>query len=294
VAIKSMTGYGRGAAASGGWKVEASIRSVNNRFLKVSVRLPWWADAVQERVRRTVSGRIARGTVDVSIEMEPSDGVASSGLNAAAAEAHVKALRELAARLHLAGDVDVNAVSQLPGVFEKAGRGLDEEEIWGAVAPALSEALEALEISREGEGRVLAQDIRTRGAEVRRLVDGIRRDAPRTVELMRDRVRGQVSKLLEGTGVKVDGGRLEEEVAYLAQRCDIAEELTRLESHLDRLDRTLASGGEVGKELDFIVQEINREVNTVGSKAGDVGISGAVIEAKREIEKIREQLQNLE
>jgi len=287
--MKSMTGHGRGEASHDGHKITVEMTSVNRKQSEVSVSLPDELEPLEAQVRDAVNRAVARGKLTVRVSLHGADGRRGrAAVNAEVATAAVRELRQLAKKLKLAGDVSIEALVRVPGVFETEKEVADAEAYWPSLSKALDAALAKLVAMRGREGTHLAKDLKTRMAvaEIRELAPGVTvayRDA------LVERIRAAGIE-----GVSAGDERLLKEVALFADRCDISEELTRLGSHFKQFDDLLASSEPAGRTLDFLIQEMNREVNTIGSKANDAAIARQVIHIKAEFEKIREQVQNIE
>ena len=292
--IRSMTGFGAGRAQAGSESVAAELRSVNGKFCDVRTHLPRDLAGLEQVVARIVKSRLARGVVDVTVRRE-SEGTVRGAIPAVdlpLAAAYAKAFRELQAELGLAGEVTVHDLIGLDGVVTLAERAPDLGPLAEAVERALSAALDALEEMRRREGEALARDLAARLTALENGAAAIRAAAPESVQAYRDRLAARVAEL--SRGVPVDPARLAQEVAFFAERIDVAEELTRLASHLSQMRALLGSDAPAGRRLEFLVQEVNREVNTVGSKSQHAGMSAQVVELKAELERIREQVANVE
>jgi uncharacterized protein (TIGR00255 family) len=287
-----MTGFGSGRGDAGGEATEIEIRSVNHKFIEVKVRLPRELSALETEIVRAVKDRLARGAVEVAVRRTAASGLLAPRVNQALAEAYVAAFRELKARLGLAGEIAVADVVAAEGVVRLEEREVDLGAARASVSAALLGALAALASMRTREGEALARDVEARLSAIEALVARVAELAPRAVELQRARLAERVAELARG--VSLDPGRLEQEVALFAERTDVAEETTRLASHLAQARALLASGEPAGRRLDFLVQEMHREANTIGSKSQSAEISVAVVSLKAEIERIREQVQNVE
>jgi uncharacterized protein (TIGR00255 family) len=287
-----MTGFGSGRGDAGGEATEIEIRSVNHKFIEVKVRLPRELSALETEIVRAVKDRLARGAVEVAVRRTAASGLLAPRVNQALAEAYVAAFRELKARLGLAGEIAVADVVAAEGVVRLEEREVDLGAARASVSAALLAALAALASMRTREGEALARDVEARLSAIEALVARVAELAPRAVELQRARLAERVAELARG--VSLDPGRLEQEVALFAERTDVAEETTRLASHLAQARALLASGEPAGRRLDFLVQEMHREANTIGSKSQSAEISVAVVSLKAEIERIREQVQNVE
>lgn len=288
----SMTGYGRAERLVEGRRYVFELKSVNHRFLELSIKVPREFSAWEELLRQELQARVARGRVDLYLtvtESEETSPVVKVDKNLVVA--YDSALRELARQLHLPEETFLGRILDLPDVVKVISLEADLEKVWPAVREAFQEALDLLLSMRAREGEYLAGDLRDRNQRLKDLVEKIAQRAPAVVVDYRRRLEERLQELQP---VGVDPVRLAQEVAIMADRCDISEELVRLRSHLDQLAETLVRPEPIGRKLDFLVQEMNREINTIGSKAMDLTIGSLVIEAKGELEKMREQIQNLE
>ncbi|MDH4163442.1 MAG: YicC family protein [Nitrospirota bacterium] len=292
--IRSMTGFGRGdqSGERGGYSVE--MRSVNNRYLDVQVKTPRNLGALEPRIRKAVQGSFARGRIDVFVNRTGSDAAAVKlTADHHLAEQYLTIVRELQHRFSLPGEVSVATVLGLPDVISREDSSDDPEALWSMLAPALDQAMERLRTMRSDEGAALAGDIAGRLESIASMTSVVRDRAPETVEQARRRMTETVARILKE---QPDPQRIAQEIAILAERTDVTEELTRLDSHLTQFRRLLAGtdGDPVGRKLDFLIQEMGREVNTIASKAMDSHIAMTVVTMKAELEKIREQVQNIE
>lgn len=288
-----MTGFGGGEARAGATRIGVEVRTVNHRYLDVTVKGPREYAALEARILETVRGRMKRGKVDVFVT-RATDTAAPGAVqvNTPLARGYRDALRSLQAELGLAGEVTIGMVAAFRDVVVAGSADSDPEAEWPAVLEALGMALDRLATMRADEGRRLTGDLTKQAANVRELAVDARARAPRIVDEYRTRLRERLAKLLGDT--EIDPTRLAQEVAILAERTDVHEELVRLDSHLDQLDALLQGGGELGRKLDFLLQEMGREINTLGSKANDADLARIVVDLKSVAEKIREQIQNLE
>lgn len=293
----SMTGFGsaRGAGPLGVTTIE--IRSVNNRFLDAQIRgLGQWREW-ESRARALCQGKINRGKVEVSVSWEPAPDIRPRlAIREDVLTDLLDSAQPLAERLGLSAAALVGPASAITGAIERQTPDVDKDELFAEWDATLAEALGRLREERAREGQALADDMLARGGRLRELRSQIEQNQDAVVVKYRERLTVMAAKLSEGAKAALDGGRLEAEIALFADRCDISEELSRLGVHLDELEAKLRSddGEPVGKALDFLVQEILRETNTIGSKGRDTDVARAVLEMKNEIEKIREQVQNLE
>lgn len=295
--VRSMTGYGAAEveAQTGRWWVE--VRSTNHRFLEVVVRLPRDLGALEDRVRAAVAGRVRRGRVEVLVREEATGRARSVTVDTELARQYAQALETLRRELGIQDSLNLAALLALPEVVRLEEVRPDVELAWQALRTGLDQALDSLVRMREAEGAHLAEDLAARVARVEEWVEEVSRRAEELPRVYAQRLRERVAELVRALGVErpPDEARLAMEVAAFAERCDVREELVRLRSHLHQARALLhASDGAVGRKLEFLLQEMQREVNTVGSKAGDLDVTRAVLEMKSELEAIREQVQNVE
>jgi uncharacterized protein (TIGR00255 family) len=292
--MKSMTGFGCGAASGDEFTIAVEIKTVNNRYLDIHLRLSQELSPLETIIRKRVGARLSRGRVDLSINFERS-GATTYEVNRPLIAGYVNAMRDIQQQFNLAGDIDVSSVARLPGALSPARDGLDDTNTAG-LETALDEALNNLESMRAIEGAALAEEMRARVANIEAQVPVIEAAAEGLADAYRQRLQKRVGELIArgGQSVELDTGRLAQEVAYLADRSDISEELTRLRSHLEQFRVAIDAEGEVGKRLDFLLQELNREANTVLSKSTEISIKDAGLAIKAEVEKLREQVQNVE
>ncbi|HET6419593.1 MAG TPA: YicC/YloC family endoribonuclease [Geobacteraceae bacterium] len=290
--IKSMTGYGKGEASFAGGRVNVEIRSVNHRYGEIYVKLPRNLIVFENDLRRFVSDRLKRGKIEVFVQYEPSAEAAPLSVNFNLAKAYHEALTSLKSRLGLAGEVSVQLIAAQKDVLTAEETHSPEEALRDALLAAVKGGVEALEAMRSMEGGALLDDLRKRMETVAALADKVARRAPHVVSEYSAKLKERLAQITADNAVSEE--RLAQEVAIMADRCDITEELVRLRSHLDQFEAALSLGDPVGRKLDFLLQELSREVNTMGSKANDAEIAIYVVELKSEIEKIREQVQNIE
>ena len=290
-----MTGFGRGNATGEAFNASVEIKTVNNRFLDIHLRLSQELAPLEMNIRKLISTRLSRGRVDISLNLERT-GESTYEINRNLIAGYIKALRDIQSEFNLAGDVDINTLTRLPGALGQARGGIDEVTTH-AIMRAIKDALEDLEKMRAIEGAALAEEMRRHLSKIAAELPVIEDGAAQILDTYRQRVQKRITELLargDNQLVELDAGRLAQEVAYLADRSDITEELARLRSHLEQFRVTIEGGGEVGKRLDFLLQELNREANTVLSKSTEVTIKDAGLVMKAEIEKLREQVQNVE
>ncbi len=293
--IRSMTGYGRAEGDVFGRRLAVEVKTVNHRFLNFTARLPQDLQRFEIRFLGLVKQTLQRGQVNLYASWDSgADDVPPVHVNREAAERAAALLRETAEALGLPGGVRLEHLLAFPAVTLPALDRIDPELLWERVAALARGALEELQRFREREGADLARDMAGRLDTVERLVDEIDRLRPGVVEAYRERLARRVEELVREVPAQDLEARLAMEVALFADRCDVSEELVRLRSHLAEYRELLSAGGVVGRKLEFLLQEMNRETNTTGSKASDAGISRIVVEIKAELEKLREQVQNVE
>ena len=291
--IKSMTGYGRGESNLPGKKFNVEMKAVNHRYSEVVLRMPRSLSQFEDRIRKIIQSRVARGRVDGFLSQEECcEKAVAVKVDKELAAAYYKAIKNLQESLDITGSIKIKYLTDLPGVMVVEEPSEDVEELWPAILEAVEAALESLIQMRETEGEQLASDLIQRIDRIVLLNKQIRERAPAVVEEYREKLRIRLNDFIKNGCL--DPERLTAEAAVFADRSNITEETVRLESHLKQACACLQDGQPVGRKLDFIVQEMNREINTIGSKANDLEISRLVVEVKSEIEKIREQVQNLE
>lgn len=292
--MKSMTGYGRGAVNADDFSIAVDVKTVNNRFLDIHLRIGSELASLEPAIKRRISSRLSRGRVDVTVSLERTAQVAYE-LNRPLIAGYVNALRQLQQEFDIQGELDINVISRIPGALQPARNGIDER-VSAALEQAIDQALDELEKMRLQEGEALKVELSERVAKIEALVPTIERSAEALADAYRVRLQKRITELLNRGGqvVEVDPARLAQEVAYLADRSDVSEEMVRLRSHLAQFQEALLSDGETGKMLDFLLQELNREANTTLSKSTDLTIKEAGLAIKAEVEKLREQVQNVE
>jgi uncharacterized protein (TIGR00255 family) len=293
--MKSMTGYGWGEAVQDGFKVTVELSSVNRKQSEISVNLPRELEVLEAQLRDEVNRRVARGRITARVTLHAAErsGSGQVRMNVQLARAYAKKLRELARDLKLSGDVTLDHLVRAPGVLESADDVPDAEDFWPAVSSALKQALDMMVSMREKEGAHLRSDLVRRIDSMRKSARRVQKRAPQ----IQVRYRQQLLERIQSAGLeaaKIEEERVLKEVIFFADRSDISEEITRLQSHFKQFDDCVNSREPVGRTLDFLAQEMNREVNTIGSKANDAIISREVVVLKTELEKFREQAQNVE
>ena len=293
--IKSMTGFGRSEYSDGKRNITVEIKSVNNRYSDISVKMPRRYGFAEDKVKNIVKSRLRRGKIDVSIMVENiTENDINIKLNEPIARQYYENLKTLQSTFELCGDISLRLLATMPDVMKAIPDVDDEEEITGAILIPVEEAAANLENMRTIEGEKLAEDLLIKGENIKTLLDKIAERAPLVVVDYTAKLRERIAELLAGSAV-VPEDRILTEAAIFADKCAIDEEITRLNSHLLQLKKIIGSDNEAeGKKLDFLVQEMNREANTIGSKANDITITNYMLEIKSEIEKIREQVQNIE
>ena len=291
--LRSMTGFGRCEDTVDGRDIIVEIKSVNHRYFEFSSRITRGYGFLDEKLKSYIQGRIARGKVDVYVSIETlEDTDAQVLVNHSLASGYVAALRELAERYNLRDDISVSSVSRYSDIFTIHKTPEDEEIIWNAVRQVLDRSLDAFIRMRETEGSRLKADVESRAERILALVSQIEERSPQTVKEYEQKLLARLQEML--SDVKIEEQRILTEAAIFADKVAVAEETVRLRSHFDQFRKMLNSEEAIGRKLDFIVQEMNREANTIGSKAVDSQIAYLVVEIKAEIEKIREQIQNIE
>ncbi len=288
-----MTGFGRAEEIVGGRDIIVEVRSVNHRFFDFTSRVPHGFGFLEEKLRTELQRRVARGKVDVFVDLEILDDTSAEvEVNRSLAAGYIGALRGLVQQYGLKDDVSAASIARFPEVFTVRRTPENEEEVWGQVRQVLEKALVPFFAMREAEGEKLREDVLGRAKTVLDIVGKVEERSPQTVEEYRAKLRDRIADLLGGT--EPDGQRILTEAAIFADRVSVAEETVRLRSHVSQFEAMLAAGGAVGRRLDFLVQEMNREANTIGSKCADAQIAHWVVDMKAEIENIREQIQNIE
>ena len=291
--IKSMTGYGRGESVWNGHAITAEIRSVNNRYLDCGVKLPRMYNFAEDAVKAAVQQRVSRGKVEVYLSVGPSEtGGVSISVNRPVADGYYSALRELADAYSLADDISVSLLSRFPDVFLVERTEEDRDEAVAGLLEALGKALDEFDAMREREGAKLAEDVRNRAETIKQLTAQVEERAPGIVADYRAKLTAKLQEILGNT--QIDESRILTEAAIYADKVAVDEETVRLRSHIRQYRDILEKNEPVGRKLDFLTQELNRETNTIGSKAQELAITRMVVDMKAEIEKIREQIQNIE
>jgi len=291
--IKSMTGYGRAVETVNGREFTVELRSVNNRYLDCNVKLPRMVSFAEDAVKQAVKASISRGKVDVfiSIKSEGGEDITVS-LNKAVLEGYLVAMKQMVTEFGVQDDISVSTVSRLPEVFTVEKPEVDEEQLLSDLMQVVKAALASYDAMRCAEGAALDADLRSRGNTILELVTQVEQGNVQTVIDYRARLENKIREVLANTSI--DESRILTEAAIFADKVAVDEETVRLRSHLDQMNAMLSGGGAVGRKLDFLLQEMNREANTIGSKCTDVRLARIVVDIKAELEKIREQTQNIE
>ena len=291
--IKSMTGYGRAVETVNGREFTVELRSVNNRYLDCSVRLPRILSFAEDAVKQAVKASISRGKVDVfiTVRSEAGDEVQVT-LNKSVLQSYLTAMHQMVDEFGVQDDISVSAVSRLPEVFIIEKPQVDEDQLMADLMSVVTKALEGYDAMRQTEGEALDRDLRSRGETILTLVSQVEAGNSKTVSDYRLRLEAKIKEVLANTAI--DESRILTEAAIFADKVAVDEETVRLRSHLKQMNTMLTTGGAVGRKLDFLLQEMNREANTIGSKCTDVNLARIVVDIKAELEKIREQTQNIE
>ncbi len=293
--IKSMTGFGRSEYSDEKRSVTAEVRSVNHRYCDVSVKMPRRYSFAEETLKKAVKEILSRGKIDVSISVvNLTEDDVTVKLNTSVAEQYKSSLTELKEQFGLQDQISLDLIAGLPDVMKTVPEIEDEDAITEALKIPVVEAVKKLDAMRQLEGEKLKEDLLKRREIIKEITGKIKERAPLVVEEHKQKLEDRISQLLDKS-VEIPEDRLAVEVAVFADKCDITEELVRLDSHMDQMQKILGEGKQaVGKRLDFLVQEMNREANTIGSKANDLEITNYMLTIKSEVEKIREQVQNIE
>ncbi len=292
--IKSMTAFGRAERTFENCTLAVEIRCLNRRYCEISVRMPQEFFPIEDRVKKSVSRIVSRGRVDVSIKVKGgTEPVPEIELNVPLAKAHCKALEQLAEVLGIEAQIGLETLFGVDGIILSKERDVDIEKTWKMLSGCLEEALEGVEAMRVAEGKAIYQDFQARLEKVGEGLGALNALAPSVLSDYQDRLMDRIKDLTEGK-VEIDPNRVAQEAAFLADKSDVTEEIIRAQSHLNQFQGMMASPEPAGRALDFLLQELHREVNTIGSKAGGAELSHMVVALKSELEKIREQVQNVE
>ncbi len=292
--VSSMTGYGRGESNDELRNFLIEIKSVNHRYNDIIIRMPKKLSSFEEKIRKFIKDSVKRGRIEVYITLDESkneDIVIKPNLNIV--QQYYNSLKEIKENFNLKDEISISQLTRFPDIFRIENREEEEDVIWQSLSLALRQALSSLIEMRKAEGLKLAEDIKSRSLKIYEIVKEIELWTPIIVKEYRAKLLERVRELTEDT-IDIDEDRIALEVSIYADKSNITEEIVRLFSHLDQLNTITSESGAVGRKLDFLIQEMNREINTIGSKSSDINISSMVIEIKSELEKIREQVQNIE
>lgn len=291
--VRSMTGFGRAKTSENGLNITVELKSVNHRYFEFTSRLPKGYMFLDEKLKSFCQQKISRGKLEAAVIIEDnSEGAAIVEVNATYADAYLAAIKNMAQRYHIKNDVKMSSLVTNPELFTVKKQTLPEETVTEAVLKTAKEAMESFISMREAEGERLKKDVKTRTDFILERVAFVEERSPETVKAYREKLEQKIKELIGD--VQVDEQRLLTETAIFADKVAVAEETVRLKSHIKQFCSLLDSDEPIGRKLDFIVQEMNREANTIGSKAQDIEIAHTVVDIKSEIEKIREQIQNIE
>lgn len=291
--MNSMTGFGRGEAEKYGHKITIELKSVNHRFLDLNVRMPRFLMFLEDALRQALKERLARGRVDVFVNYEATLSKGKSvKLDMDIAKGYISAAEQLSKELGIVNDLTASMLMRMPEVIDFKDTEQDEEELKEVMLLAANEAIDKLKEARAAEGERISKDIIYRVDILSKIREQIALREPVVVELYKERLRAKLEENLDAADIDIN--RFNQEILYFTDKASITEELVRLKSHFEQLRKLVESDKEAGRSLDFLVQELNREFNTIGSKASDTDITKAVLDAKAEVERIREQVQNIE
>lgn len=291
--VRSMTGYGRCEMTVNGRSVSVEMKSVNHRYFEINSRITRGYSFLEDRLKKYLQSEISRGKLDVFVTIGTSEEEQSEvTVNHSLASGYINALREIGAKYGLPDDITISSIARYSDIFSVHKAAEDEEEVWNEVLPAVKSALNDFLSMREAEGHKMKADIMVKADNIMRIVGEIEERSPQTVLEYKAKLTERINELLSTAAV--DEQRIATEAAIFADKVAVDEETVRLRSHFDQMYLILQNGGAIGRKLDFIVQEMNREANTIGSKVTDAQLAHKVVDIKAELEKIREQIQNIE
>ncbi len=292
--MRSMTGFGRGSVTEQTFAVTVELKTVNNRFLDVALKLSGEMQPLEATIKRTISHRLSRGRIDVNLQYDRTNEI-NYELNRPLITGFLAAMKDMQKEFSLTGEPDLNVIARLPNVLLPKKDDIGEEFVTG-VEKALTAALDDLERMRENEGRMLKDELAERLNEIERRLPAIETESATIGEEYQQRLTKRIGEMLakSDTQIEIDQARLAQEIAYIAERADISEEIARLTTHIEHFRTIMDEDKEVGKRLDFLTQELNREANTITSKTNNMIVKENALQIKSEIEKIREQVQNVE
>lgn len=292
--IRSMTGYGKGEAINQFYKLKTEMKSVNHRYLDINVKMPRYLIYLEENIKKLIKEKLHRGKVDVFVNFDFAEVSAVDVMvDIPLARSYKQALEGLRNELGIEDSIRLSNILTVSDIIRTEKKELDEDMVWEALKESVGSALDNITEMREFEGQQLRNDILSKLDNIEKIVDGISEKAPLVVEEYRTKLSDRIKAILEN-GSEIDPDRLAMEVAIFADKSSIDEELTRLGSHVSQLRAILKEEGSVGRKLDFLIQEFNREINTIGSKSSNSDVVKSVVDLKSEVEKIREQIQNIE
>lgn len=292
--MKSMTGFGRGTSANDHFSINVELKTVNNRFLDVNLRLPAELQGIESTIKKLIGARMARGRVEVNLQYDRND-QATMEVNLPLITGFLAAMKDIQKEFGLSGEPDINVIARLPGVVQTK-KEEPSAEFLAAVETAFNGAIGDLDVMRSKEGSHLAKELESRLLEIESRIPKIESNAAAVAEEYQARLTKRINEVLSKAEaqVEIDRGRLSQEVAYLVDRSDISEEIARLKTHIQHFRDIMHEDRDVGKRLDFLTQELNREANTIASKTNQMVVKENALAIKSEIEKIREQIQNVE
>ncbi|MFH2050822.1 MAG: YicC/YloC family endoribonuclease [bacterium] len=291
--MNSMTGFGKAEAVSNSGTFSVEISSVNSRYLEISVRMPRHISALEHKVRELINGQLNRGKIFIYIGFTESEELPSkSFINEKTLIAVNKQLNKIKKDLKIGGEITISDLLVFPDITRPNDNGCDEKAMWSDLEKIISKGLEGLIKMRQKEGAAMARDMKKRLTLINKINNDIVKNASLVVAQCREKLKNRINDMIQN--VEVDQARLEQEIAFIADRCDISEECTRLFSHIKQFQDDLQLNEPVGKRLNFVLQEMNREANTIASKSNEISITSATITLKEEIEKLREMIQNVE
>ena len=290
--LTSMTGYGHGEKTHQTARVSAEVRTVNHRFLDISIKLPRDLANREQEVKEAIRGTLSRGRVTVTISADTSEPGYQVKINTALMERYLKELQDFAKRQNLSTDIDLRTLASLPDVFDSSETEPGDDLLWPIAQEALDQAIAECQKMRREEGKTLGADIQGRIDEIKSLIARIEKAAPDVITKHTAAFKERLNKAVEGASL--DRDRWMTEIAILADKLDFTEEIVRLKSHVDQFQNCLSQGGEVSKRLTYLLQEMHRESTTISSKASDADVMSLVVSLKEESEKLREQVQNIE
>jgi uncharacterized protein (TIGR00255 family) len=292
--MRSMTGFGRGSTSEENYSITVELKTVNNRFLDINLRLPSELQQLESTIKKVISNRLVRGRVEVNLQYDRNDNVQFE-INRPLISGFLAAMKEMRDEFALDGEPDINVLARLPNVVNQK-KGEPEPEFLAAIEEVFTTALDDLDTMRKKEGEMLAAELESRLAAIEDKMPSIESESSKVGEEYRVRLTKRIDDMLSKSDsqIDIDQSRLAQEVAFLADRADISEEIARLRSHIEHFRSIVADERDVGKRLDFLTQELNREANTIASKTNNMVVKENALAIKSEIEKIREQVQNVE